>query len=173
MAIVYLCGMPGAGKSTLGPLLAELRAQPFIDLDTMIEQRAGMTIPAIFSSVGEGQFRDFENLSLVQAASRGDSVIALGGGALERDDNRDVIMASGLLILLEAPLPLLAARTMSQVGRPLFRDGESLAERVGVLQMLWERRREYFELAALTFETDDADPQQTALKIFEAIDGLV
>jgi len=173
MAIVYLCGLPGVGKSTVGALLAELRGQPFIDLDTLIEQRAGMSIPAIFSDFGEVKFREFENTTLVQAASRGDSVIALGGGALERRDNQDVILATGMLIRLEAPIPLLAARTLQQTGRPLFRDDDSLTDRVGVLELLHERRKDAFDLAPMSFSTDDGDPKLTALKIFEAIDGLV
>lgn len=173
MAIIYLCGLPGSGKSTIGPMLAKLRGQPFIDLDVMIEERAGMDIPAIFSSMGEITFRDFENLALVQAANRGDSVIALGGGALERDDNRDIILASGMLICLVAPIELLAARTMMQNSRPLFCEGDSLAERVHALKMLQDRRQEFYELAALDIETNDEDPMQTALAIFEAIDGLV
>lgn len=173
MAIVYLCGLPGSGKSTIGPLLAELRGQPFVDLDSMIEARAGMEIPAIFRSMGEPAFRDFENLALVQSASRGDSVIALGGGALEREDNRAIVMASGLLVQLDAPLSVLAARTMKSTGRPLLDGAETMAERILALQALAEQRKEQFELAALTFPTANEDPKQTALMIFEAIDGLV
>jgi len=173
MAIVYLCGLPGSGKSTIGPLLAKLRGQPFIDLDQMIAERAGMDIPAIFRSLGEPKFRDFESLSLVQAANRGDSVIALGGGALERDDNRDIVLASGMLIHLEAPLPLLAARTLNQGERPLFDSNDSLSERLIALKNLDERRKEQYEIAPLSFPTTDEDPMQTALMIFEAIDGLV
>lgn len=173
MAIVYLCGLPGSGKSTIGPMLAKLRGQHFIDLDQMIEERAGMDIPAIFHSLGEGKFRDFENLALVQAASRGDSVIALGGGALERNDNRDIVMASGMLVHLDAPLELLAARTLSQTNRPMLHDSDSLSERIFALRDLNERRRDQYELAPMSFPTTDADPMQTALMIFEAIDGLV
>ncbi|MBL0062635.1 MAG: shikimate kinase AroK [bacterium] len=173
MAIVYLCGLPGSGKSTIGPLLAKLRGQPFIDLDTMIAERAGMDIPAIFRSMGETKFRDFESLALVQAASRGDSVIALGGGALEREDNRDIVLASGMLIHLEAPLALLAARTMNHVNRPLLDINDSLSERLATLKALNERRRDQYELAPLSFPTTDEDPMQTALMIFEAIDGLI
>lgn len=173
MAIIYLCGLPGSGKSTVGPLLAKLRGQPFIDLDSMIETRAGMDIPAIFRSLGEPKFRDFENLALVQAASRGDSVIALGGGALERADNRDIVLASGMLVHLEAPLPLLAARTMNQGYRPMFDLSDSLAERVMKLRNLYERRKEQYAIAPLSFPTSDEEPMQTALMIFEAVDGLV
>ncbi len=173
MAIVYLCGLPGSGKSTIGPMLAELRGQPFIDLDQLIEERAGMKIPAIFLKLGEQKFRDFENISLVQAASRGDCVIALGGGALEREDNRDVIGASGLLVYLHAPIELIAARTLHQTGRPLLPDGQSLAERIATLADLLERRKALFDEAPLTFPVNDPDPRQTALMIFETIDGLV
>lgn len=173
MAIVYLCGLPGSGKSTIGAMLAKLRGQPFIDLDKMIVERAGMDIPAIFRSLGEPKFRDFENISLVQAASRGESVIALGGGALERKDNRDVILAGGILIWLQAPISLLAARTLNQSDRPLLDPDDTLLEQVDRLRALAEQRHEQFELAALTFPTTDEDPMQTVLTIHEAIDGLV
>ncbi len=173
MAIVYLCGLPGSGKSIIGPLLAKLRGQPFIDLDTMIAERAGMDIPAIFRSLGESKFREFESIALVQAANRGDSVIALGGGALEREDNRDVVLASGVLIHLEAPLALLAARTLNQVDRPLLDLNDSLSERLATLKALNEQRKDQYELAPLSFPTTDEDPMQTALMIFEAIDGLI
>ncbi|MBK6766448.1 MAG: shikimate kinase AroK [bacterium] len=173
MAVVYLCGLPGSGKSTIGALLAELRSQPFYDLDTLIVERAGMNIPAIFHALGEEKFRDFESVSLVQAASRGDSVIALGGGALERIDNRDVISASGLMVYLEAPLELLAARTLADTSRPLLDPNHSLQERITALNFLLMRRREFFDEAPLSFPTTDPDPKQTALAIFEAIDGLV
>lgn len=173
MAIIYLCGLPGSGKSTVGPLLAKLRGQPFIDLDSLIEARAGMDIPAIFRSLGESKFREFETLSLVQAASRGDSVIALGGGALERIENRDVVLASGMLIHLDAPLVLLAARTIHNATRPLLNPDESLTERLASLKTLSERRKDQYALAPLSFPTADEDPMQTALMIFEAIDGLV
>jgi shikimate kinase len=173
MAIVYLCGLPGSGKSTIGAMLAKLRGQPFIDLDKMIEERAGMDIPAIFSSLGEPKFRDFENIALVQAASRGDSVIALGGGALERKDNRDIVLASGMLIWLQAPISLLAARTLNQSNRPLLDANDTLLERVDRLRVIMEQRHEQFELAAMTFPTTDEDPMQTALTIHEAVDGLV
>lgn len=154
-------------------MLAQLRGQPFVDLDQMIEQRAGMEIPAIFHSLGEAKFREFENVSLVHAASRGDCVIALGGGALERKDNRDIVIASGILIHLEAPLELLAARTLSSTHRPLLDAGESLLERIETLRSLLERRRKQFEFAAMSFPTTDVDPMQTALSIHEAIDGLI
>lgn len=173
MAIVYLCGLPGSGKSTIGPLLAKLRGQPFIDLDTLIEERAGMKIPAIFHSIGETGFRDFENVALVQAASRGDSVIALGGGALERKENRDIIAASGLMVYLEAPLELLAARTLADNTRPLLDVNHSLQERITALNFLMLRRKDYFDEAPLSFPTTDPDAMQTALSMFEAIDGLV
>jgi shikimate kinase len=102
MALIFLCGMPGAGKSTVGKLLAEMRGSPFLDLDLEIERFAGKSIPAIFQSEGEAHFRRLESLCLQDALSLSEGVIALGGGALESERNLELLKENGALVYLQS-----------------------------------------------------------------------
>ncbi|MFL5395266.1 MAG: chorismate synthase, partial [Myxococcales bacterium] len=100
---VYICGLPGAGKSTVGPVLAGLLGIPFVDLDVRIEKAAGRAIPEIFDSEGEEGFRARE-AAQVREVSRGQrSVIALGGGAVTSRAVRHHVRRSGHLVWLRAP----------------------------------------------------------------------
>lgn len=130
---LLLAGMPGAGKTTVGRAVAARLGRPFIDLDDVIAAEAGLSIAAIFALEGEAGFRRREaaavaalvdNLADIDG-SRGDDgdagpaaaravVVALGGGTLVDAANRDVLCAAGLVIVLDAPLGVLAAR----LGRP-------------------------------------------------------
>jgi len=85
MTHIFLYGPPGTGKSTVGRKLAQNLNLPFIDLDRVIEEEAGMSIPQIMEQQGEGTFRDLETASLKKLAGEQESIVALGGGALLRD----------------------------------------------------------------------------------------
>src|SRR5690625_5362958 len=98
---IFLCGMMGAGKSTIGPRLADLMEKPFADLDQIIEETEKMTIPAIFEKKGESWFRKRERELLIQTAREFNGVLALGGGSLQNQELTDQLKMYGWLVYLD------------------------------------------------------------------------
>lgn len=118
---IFLYGPPGAGKSTLGGLLAGRLNLPFVDMDRIIEARAGMPIPQIMQARGEAGFRDLESSVLQAIIQDPDGVIALGGGTLLRGENRRLAEINGTVVCLTAELETLQARLAADsVARPLL-----------------------------------------------------
>lgn len=114
MENVILVGMPGSGKSTVGPVLAQLLHKEFIDADTQIEEAAGISIPEIFSKQGEAAFRRIETEVLQNLGKRSCLVIATGGGCVTKPENYPHLHQNGTIVWLKRPLELLPKN-----GRPL------------------------------------------------------
>ena len=112
--------MPGAGKTTIGRQLARRMQRSFIDADHEIEARTGVRIPLIFDIEGEQGFRDREAKVIADLASRMDLVIATGGGAVLRPENRAALRQGGTVIYLNAAPGLLYERTRLDPNRPLL-----------------------------------------------------
>ena len=110
MKHIFLYGPPGAGKSSVGKALAERLRLPFVDLDLEIEKSAGKTIPQIMEEQGESAFRDLETEMLKQVVNESPRVIALGGGALLREENRRCAEECGQVVFLEAKIETLVER---------------------------------------------------------------
>lgn len=119
---LVLIGMPGGGKTTLGRLAASALNRPFIDTDAEIEREAGISVPEIFASRGEAAFRELETDVLRRVCASG-AVVACGGGAVLREENRRLMRAGGCVCHVRRPLSLLAAE-----GRPLSSVPGALAE---------------------------------------------
>ena len=128
----FLAGLPGAGKSSVGRALAARLDRPFLDLDTVIAAHAGASVAAIFAAEGEAGFRAREATAVAAlvdglAGRDGDDrppVVALGGGTLVDAANRAALAAAGMVVVLDAPLDVLAARLTAAPGeRPLLGDG--------------------------------------------------
>jgi 3-dehydroquinate synthase len=128
---IILYGPPGAGKSTVGKELAQRLGRYFADSDSLVENRAGRSIPKIFSQLGEAEFRRLESLVCAELAARKNMVIAVGGGALLNPNNRALLERSGLIICLRAEPNELLVRTASAT-RPLL-DGDNPAEQLAAL----------------------------------------
>ena len=108
---LYLIGLPGSGKTTLGRRLATLYDRPFLDLDAVIVAAAGQDIPAIFAAEGEAGFRQREAAALREVASRpAPLVVATGGGTPCFHDNMRVLLATGFALWLDVSLATLARR---------------------------------------------------------------
>ncbi len=132
MQNLVLIGMPGCGKSTIGPLLAQATGRSFVDADETIAALAGKTIPEIFAQDGEDAFRRLETQVLADLGKRSGLVIATGGGCVTRADNYPLLHQNGILLRLERELSLLPtdgrpvsqSRSLSQlyeVRDPLYR----------------------------------------------------
>lgn len=117
---VYLVGLMGAGKTTLARTLAKRLAYVFVDSDHEIEARTGVRLPTIFEIEGEEGFRRREAQVIADLARMRGQVVATGGGAVLRPENRENLKASGFVIYLDVPLKTLCERTRHDKNRPLL-----------------------------------------------------
>ena len=147
---IYVIGMPGSGKTTLGKALARELNRPFTDLDQAIEQAEQQSIRDIFRNQGEQTFRQLETRYLQQISSLQQlQVISTGGGTPCFHDNMDYINEMGISVYLEVPEEILAARLLAgPQDRPLLqgKKGEELLEFLGELL---NQRKPYYRRATL------------------------
>lgn len=139
---LWLVGMPGVGKTTVGGLLGEALGRPFVDLDAEIERVAGMPIPEIFRTRGEAGFREIEAEAAMTASRGRGTVIATGGGTVLRDANRRAMRESGTVVWLQRDLSRLPTE-----GRPL-------SEAKGVEKLYAEREPIYRAAAHLEVDAN-------------------
>ena len=162
---IYLIGMMGSGKSTVGKTLSEKMHKPFIDLDSEIEKATGENISEIFDIDGEEQFRKMETKQLKQYS---ESIVACGGGIVLKDENREFINENGVTILLTASMEELSHRLSDSGNRPLLADDNTEE----ALTKLWlERQLHYLNTADFTIETDGKNPKQLTEEILVQINS--
>lgn len=155
---IYLTGLSGAGKSTIGPLLAGRLGLPFLDLDTLIEADAGRSVSAIFEAEGEPGFRSREHQALARVAQGPLAVVGLGGGTLLAEANRHLVEGAEV-IWLEVSAETAASRLVGRTDRPLLRVGSPAATLAGLLV---ERQYGYHTAATRRIATDGLEPSAVA-----------
>jgi 3-dehydroquinate synthase len=164
MSHIFLYGPVGAGKSTVGKILARNLNLPFVDSDQVIEASTGMSISQIIGQQGEMRARDMETAALKQIVSNNESVIALGGGALLREENRALVETNGSVIFLAGELDTLLGRLeVDSNKRPLL--AGDLREK---LTSLLAKRREHYDSFPLRFDANQT-PEQLASQIQAAL----
>ncbi len=150
----FIYGPPGVGKSTLGHSLAQNLDLPYSDLDAEIEAAAGLTIPEIFGSEGEGGFRARERAALGEALARGSMVVALGAGALLDRENRSRVEAAGFVLCLTAsPGTLLSRLRSAEAQRPLLAGDDTSR-----LMALLAQRADHYASFHLRLDTSSLEP---------------
>lgn len=155
--MLWLVGMMGSGKSTIGRGVAATVDRMFIDTDLLIEATTGSSIPALFADEGEARFRRLESRVLEEVADREPpSVVATGGGAVLSEENRNLMRDHGTVVWLSARPATLAARLDTATGRPLL---GGVDDPETELARILRRRAGCYEAAAhLTVVVDDRAP---------------
>ncbi|HWO02797.1 MAG TPA: shikimate kinase [Blastocatellia bacterium] len=155
---VFLVGFMGAGKTEAGSALAVLLGYEFLDLDAMIEKRAGKSIRQIFAELGEQEFRRLETEAIGHLNGLKHSVVALGGGAYQSEENRALLRAAGLTVWLDCPFDVCFQRIKNDTSRPLLADEPETKK-------LFEQRRAAYGLADFVLKTGALLPEEVAAQL--------
>ncbi len=156
----------GAGKTTVGRALAKSLQREFIDTDREIEERCGVTIPTIFEFEGEGGFRDRETSTLEFLLQQRGMIVATGGGAILREENRQILKANGFIVFLRVSVDEQLRRTSHDRNRPLLQT-ENPRQRLEELAKL--RNPIYESLADMTVETNGSSMRGLLSKLKKSL----
>lgn len=163
---VFLCGMMGSGKSTIGEKLAEELEVPFKDLDSVIEESEGMTIPEIFTRKEENGFRRIERKQLVKLAGNMEGVLALGGGALQNQQIVDHLKMYGWLVFIDASQDEIVNRLSDPSGRPMLENSEELSARIS---SLFDERIPLYEQSHFSIQTEKKSIEEIITEIVKKL----
>ena len=161
---IHLSGFMGCGKSTVAQLLARRLVWNYLDLDVLITRHAGASVAEIFAAEGEDAFRDMESHVLRQAVQKPRTVVALGGGTMMLERNREVSAKHGLSVWLRASFETCLERVGDGAGRPLFAH-QADARR------LFDARQPHYALATVSVDADGAAAQVVATQIEAIVRG--
>ena len=162
--VVVLVGFMGAGKTTVGHIMAERLGQPFVDSDVLIEQRLGRDVRDIFRTEGEPYFRQLEHATVAGLVRGQDAVIALGGGAVE-DPRSRAVLRNARVVYLRVSYDEAMARVRTDEFRPMLHRPD--------LDEVYQRRLPvYQELSVLTVDTDGRRPDAVALEVLAQLTRL-
>lgn len=163
---LFIVGPMGAGKTTVGKLLAKHFGRQFLDSDHYIEAQTGADIPWIFEKEGEAGFREREAKAIAELTDLPNIVLATGGGVVVQEANRECLKKQGITIYLQANVDVQLKRTSKDKSRPLLQTPNPRA----VLESLFEVRDPlYREVADIIVETGEGYPRYMLRKVVEAL----
>jgi shikimate kinase len=167
---VALIGYRGTGKSTVAQQLALRLGWDWVDADVEIELRAGKSIAAIFADAGEAAFRDLESDAVAELCRRERTAIALGGGAVLREENRAAIARCGAIVWLQASVDTLVERQAADATTAARRPNlTNLGVRQEVEQLLAQRTPIYRACATLEVDTEGKSPAEISAEILAGL----
>jgi shikimate kinase len=158
---IILVGFMGTGKTSVGRLIAWRNNMKFVDMDDVIQQRSGKTIPRIFSEDGEAHFRALERALVVELCAQSGTVIATGGGIVLNPDNVADFGRSGVVVCLHASPDAILKRTAGNADRPLLAGEDKKKKIVGIL----ESRKHLYNAITRRIDTSNLTVEQVADKI--------
>lgn len=163
---IFLVGPMGAGKSTIGKLLAESLNRDFRDADREIEERSGVDIPWIFDMEGEAGFREREAAMLAELADASNVVVSTGGGAVLKEENRKLMLAKGTVIYLKTSVEEQVRRTARDRKRPLLQQGDPEQT---LRNLMAQREPLYEEVADVVVLTDLRSPKSVVQELCQRL----
>lgn len=165
MKNIVMVGMMGAGKTTVGELLATKLNRELKDIDRVIEQEQKKSIIEIFTDDGEEAFRKLESETIEKFSNMSDLIISTGGGALEKANNLSNLQKNGIIIYLKADIEELFKRVKNETQRPLLKEQDPLE----VIKKLIKKREKFYLMANITIITDNKSPEKITEEIIKAI----
>ncbi len=163
---IFLIGFMGAGKSTAAKELKERLDMRYAEMDQLIAEEQGMSIPEIFEKYGEGYFRDLESRMLQDLQKEKGIIVSCGGGIVVREENKKYMKESGRVVLLTATPETVYARVKDSTERPILNQNMSV-EYIAALQ---EKRRALYAAAAdIVVATDGKSPAEIGEEIIEKL----
>ncbi len=162
---IYLIGLMGAGKTTIGRQLASALRLPFYDSDKAIEESTGVDIPTIFEYEGEAGFRNRERVMIAELTKIDGIVLATGGGAILHEENRRQLQTNGFVVYLQCGIEHILQRTRRDTQRPLL-NTEAPQQRLETL--LEEREPLYLGCADFKIDTGEVQTKQVVKDILDA-----
>jgi shikimate kinase len=169
---VVLVGYRGTGKTTAGRLVAQALGWPFLDIDPLIEQRAGLDIAAIFARHGEAHFRDLESAVIADLAGTDPAVISAGGGAVLRPQNVQHLRHGSLVVWLTASAETLHERIAADAATAARRPNLTALAGLDEVRHLLEAREPCYRSAAdVVLDTETFSPAQVAEQILKHVPG--
>lgn len=167
--VIFLTGFMASGKTVVGRRLAEAMNCAFADTDQMVERRAGKTIAELFASEGEEEFRRLEGEAVRGASGLGDAVVALGGGAVVREENWTALGGEGVVVVCLSVTPdAVMARVEGAQDRPLLA-GLDASDRLAKVRRLLAERAPYYARAAIRIQTDSMTVEQVVAEILDQL----
>jgi shikimate kinase len=166
---IFLVGMMGAGKTTVGRRLARRLGRSFLDTDHEIQERTGVSIPTIFEIEGEAGFRRRESAVLAEIARGEDLVVATGGGIVLAEQNRRLLRQRGTVVYLRASVEDLFARTRHDRNRPLLQTEDPRAK---LAELFAARDPLYREVADIIMETGRQSVQTLVRQLEKQLHAL-
>ncbi len=171
--IIYLTGFMGAGKSTIGPILANTMGWEFYDLDKVIEEIIGEKVRTIFDEKGEKYFREMEEKTLRELSKGKELVISLGGGTIANDINFNILKNTGCIVYLKSSPESMYERLKFKRDRPSLinseNENQTKEELMQRIMQIFNERKKYYEQADIIIDTDKTTVGLTVDKIVKII----
>ena len=167
MSHIVLIGFMGAGKSTVGRLVARQLDRPFLDVDALVERSDGRSVHSIFAEDGEQRFRELEAVALEALLTTPPSVVACGGGVVLSDSNRAILKRLGTVVYLRVTAAETLARLSGDTTRPLLAGAGGA---IAATELLGAREALYGAVADLVVDTVDRTPEEVALEVVRLVE---
>jgi shikimate kinase len=165
---IVLCGFMATGKSSVGRQLAERLHWQFLDLDSMVEDETGMTVPQIFASQGESAFRALESRMVERIAEWTECVVATGGGAIVNPRNLEILKRYGVVISLTADIDTILQRVGTGDSRPMLQ----CEDRFERIRQLMEQREPFYARADIVLDTSNQTIEEIVGCLIERLQGF-
>src|SRR5699024_4093561 len=167
---IYLVGPMGAGKTTIGRRIAELKGMQFVDSDHEVEKRTGVDISFVYDMEGEDGFRKREGKMIAELCDLPNTVMATGGGAILDSDTRDLLSARGVVVYLETSMEQQIARSRNASNRPILEASDDIE--ATLTQLMAERDPLYRGIADIVVKTGDKQARRLAREIVEQLEAI-